>query len=335
MGRKRSKPNRYLPPRMHPKGKAFYLVTKQGQKRIWTPLGSDYAEACRKYGELVPMEPSPGRTFGDLAAEYLKTEFFQKLRPATRASYTLALGNLINAFGDAPVRLISAGDVGQYMDLRSSIHSANREKAVLSKILNLGVRWGWCDENVAKKIEYHSTQRRKRIITKAEFSKIKLAAKNDLVPVFMDLAFMTGLRVGDLLSLQWQQVTEEGIHVLQGKNNVEGIYEITDSLQLVLDRAKRLHKRDGKVRSLIRPETTIIHKRNLGPYTYYGFRSIWRRVVEKAKLPDIHIHDIRRTAITAAKQTGIRPIDFSLHRTESEANEYVIEVPKVKPLDPM
>lgn len=96
-----------------------------------------------------------------------------------------------------------------------------------------------------------------------------------------------------------------------------------------------MNDRSGKVRMLFKPETTLIQKRDLDPYTYYGFRSIWRTTITWAGLEDIHIHDIRRTAITAAKQTGIRPIEFSLHRTEAEANAYVIEVPRVRPLEPM
>ena len=325
---------------MHRKKNSYFLVTWDGKKRTWTALGTDYYKALVKYGQLLPTEIEPGHTFGHLAKEYLKTEF-HKLSPATQESYTLALNNLVKAFGKAPVKAIRASDIGRYMDLRSSKHSANREKAVMSKILNLGVRWGWCDENVTKKISYHPSERRKRIITQEEFEAIRQASTSDLIPVFMDLAFVTGLRVKDLLTMTWLQVRDDGLYVKQSKNSVEGLYELTPTLTWVLSRARRLHGRSGKVRSLLKPTTTIIHKRNLDPYTYYGFRSIWRTTVQRAfpkhnendPPPDIHIHDIRRTAITTAKQTGIRPVDFSLHKTESEANAYVIEIPKVRPLD--
>ncbi len=89
------------------------------------------------------------------------------------------------------------------------------------------------------------------------------------------------------------------------------------------------------MRKRIPEGTTIIHTRRLKPYTYYGIRSIFRRVVDRAKLPDVHIHDIRRTAITNAKKEGRRAQEFSLHKTESEANAYVVEVPRVRPLEPM
>ena len=220
---------------MHRKGNAFYLVTWNNKEKrsVWTPLGSDKPAALEKYGELVSMCLEPGRLFKDLADEYIKREFY-KLRPATQDSYTLALENILNIFGTAPVREITPSQVGRYMDNRSSIHSANREKAVLSKILELGVRWGWCEKNVARQIRYHSTKRRRRIINQSEWGQIQIASTSDLIPVFMDLAFMTGLRVGDLLRLQWKQVDDDGLWVLQGKNSVEGLYELTDSFKVVL-----------------------------------------------------------------------------------------------------
>lgn len=332
MGRKRTSKNRHLPPNMHRKGASYYLVTWDGSRQKWRRLAADYATALVEYSRLLVTGLEPKTKFRDLAAEYVLAEYDQ-LRPRTRDNYARALQRLLDYFGDAPVREITPAHVGRYMDLRSSKNAANTEKAVLSKILGLGVRWGWCEENVARKIGYHKTTRRRTVISRAEWQAIKLASNSDLIPVFMDLAYCTGLRVGDVLALQWKQVTAEGLYVLQGKNRVEGMYELTDGLNAILQRARRLHGRKNPVAPLIRPETTIIHTRALKPYTYYGFRSIWRNTVGRAKLERIRIHDIRRTAITAAKQAGRIPSEFSLHRTEAEAAAYVVEVPRVQPLE--
>lgn len=329
MPRKRKAANRYLPPRMRHSHSAYYLDTGTGKDRKWIRLGKDYARALAEYGRLTTVSMAPRTLFKDLAGQYTLAEF-PKLRPKTRESYALALENLLKAFGEAPVREITAAHVGRYMDLRSSIHSANREKAVLSKILQLGVRWGWCDENVSRKVAYHPTKRRRTIISKAQWQAIQLAAPSNLIPVFMDLALVTGLRVGDILALRWAQVTDDGIHVLQSKNSVEGIYERSPSLNSILERARRLH---SDAVALVRPTTAIIHTRRLQPYSYAGLRSAWRRVLVQAGCEGLRIHDIRRTAITRAKREGRRPQDFSLHRTEREAAAYVVEVPRVRPLE--
>lgn len=335
MGRKRNNKNRHLPPRMHQKGKSFYLAVWNGQKQVWTKLGTSYSDAMIEYCRLerVGNNPKEIRTFSDLADEW-KLSKYPKLAESTRASYDLALDNIIPAFGEAEPNQITPAHIGRYMDLRSSKHSANKEMAVMSGIFKLGIRHGHVSQNPTALIEYHPTKRRERIITKAEWSAIQLAAPNDLVPVLMDLLYVTGLRIGDVLRLRFDDVKTDGIMVRQSKNSVSGMYEMTKPLAAIFARAKQLHVQSD-IKKLIPAGTTIIHTRRMKPYTYYGLRSIFRRVVDRAKLSDIHIHDIRRTAVTNAKRQGRRPQDFSLHKTESEANAYVVEVPRVRPLEPM
>jgi len=335
MGRKRQYKNRHLPPRMHQKGKSYYLVVWNGSRNVWKKIGSTYADAMIEYVSLERLgdRTQKSQKFKDLVKEYKLNEM-PKLAESTRASYNLALVSVLNSFGDADVTQITPAHIGRYMDLRTSKHSANKEKAVMSRVFQLGIRWGWCTENPAKLIDYHPTKRRQRIITKSEWSKIQLAAATDLVPVLMDLLYATGLRIGDVLKLRFDDVTPDGILVRQSKNQVVGVYELTKTLAAVIERASKLHVKPG-VTKLIPKGTTIIHTRNLKPYTYYGIRSIFRRVVDRAKLSDVHIHDIRRTAITNAKKEGRRAQEFSLHKTESEANAYVVEVPRVRPLEPM
>lgn len=332
MGRHRTKKNRHLPPRMRFKHGTYYLDTGTGSNRKWLRLGRDRHEAWAKYAQLLPVAEKRGGTFADLVAECVRSPQWARLAPRTRADYDTALENLLKAFGDAPVTQIRETDVGRYMDLRSSIHGANREKAVLSKVLQLGIRWGWCKENVAQKIGYHPTQARKRIITRAEWKAIWLAGLDPL-PVFMDLAFITGLRVGDVLALRWSQVRDDGLYVLQSKNHVEGLYEMTQGLRDVLERARRLHMKSDSVSPLLKPDTAIIHTKKFRPYKYAGIRSSWDRACVRAEVEGVRIHDIRRTAITMAKKAGRNPQEFSLHKTAAQAAEYVVEVPRVRPLE--
>ena len=332
MSRPRTKQYRHLPPYMHVKRGVFYLVT--GSPRRWVPLGRDRHEAYAAYARLLPTAHRAGKTFAGLVAECVQSAAWAKIADRTRHDYEAALVNLLRAFGDAPPAQIQPHDVQRYMDARSSIHGANREKAVLSKILQFGVGHGWCRDNVARKIGYHATKARKRVITPAEWQAIKLAALDPL-PVFMDLAFVTGLRVGDVLALRWANVREDGLYVMQAKNQAEGVYLLTDSLRDVLERARRLHGRSGKVAGLIRNETAIIHTKKLQPYRYSGIRSSWVRACARAGIEGIRIHDIRRTAITRAKQAGRDPQAFSLHKTAAQAAAYVVDVPKVVPMELM
>lgn len=331
MSRPRTRKHRHLPPRMHYKNGAYYLVSGTGSTRKWKRLSDNRHAAYAEYARLLPTLDRIGGSFAEIAADAVK-HHWPTLAERTQADYTRALENLLRYFGDAPIDQIRPGHVKRYMTLRSSKHEANREHAVLSAIFTWAVEMDLAASNPARKVRYHSTEARRRIITPAEWKAIKLAALDPL-PVFMDLAYVTGLRVGDVLALRWNQVTDEGLYVLQAKNRVEGLYTMTDSLAAILDRAKRLHMQADNVAPLLKPSTAIIHTRKRQPYKYAGIRSSWVRACKRAEVKGVRIHDIRRTAITHAKTQGRRPQDFSLHRTEAQAQEYVVEVPRVRPLE--
>lgn len=331
MSSPRTSKNRHLPPRLHFKNGSFYLVTGTGNKRKWHKLGRSRHEAYAEYARLIPTIERQGGTFAEVAADAVK-HHWPTLAERTQKDYSRALESLLKYFGDAPIKQITPGHINRYMTLRSSKHEANREHAVLSAIFTYAISVDIVTDNPARKIGYHKTKPRKRIFTRKEWKKIWLAGLDPL-PVFMDLAFITGLRVGDVLALKWSQVTPEGLYVLQSKNQVEGLYRLTPGLQSVLDRAKRLHMRSDSVSPLLKPDTAIIHTKAMKPYKYAGIRSSWDRACKRAKVEGARIHDIRRTAITMAKQSGRKPQDFSLHKTEAQANEYVVEVPTVEPLE--
>jgi integrase len=308
---------------MHKKGPTYYLVLGSGAKRKWVNLGRNYFDALQEYKRHINDVPTEG-TLAALAAHYVEQKW-SSLSAATIESYEPALANVLAVFGDAPVEKITPGDVGRYMDLRPSKHSANREKAILSGMLQLAVRWGWCQTNVARAIDYHPCPKRRRVITRDDWASIHAAARSNVMTVFMDLSLATGLRVGDVLSLTWGSIRHDGLHVTQSKNNVSGCYRLSQDMRSILDRASNLHPQTN-----VHPGLHIIHTGKQSQYTYAGLRSMWNRTLERANLK-YHIHDIRRTAITTAKQAGMRPQEFSLHKTETQAAAYVIETPMVEP----
>jgi len=313
---------------MHLKAGAYYLVLGTGSARKWVRLGDERHKAYAEYARLIPSLEVSGNTFANVAANVVQAHW-GTLAERTRQDYNRALERLLKAFRDAPIDQITTGDVGRYLDLRTSKNDANREQSVLSLIFRFAIRWDMIKENPARKLSYFERPTRQRIITHSEWRAIRLAAL-DPIPVFMDLAYVTGLRVGDIRKLTWANVTPDGLYVRQGKNKVEGVYTLTPGLLAVLEAAKRLHGMKGIARL---PHTAIIHTQKMKPYTYAGIRSAWDRACARAEVKGCRIHDIRRTAITHAKQQGRKAQDFSLHKTEAQASAYVVEVPKVVPLE--
>lgn len=333
MGRKRSSSNKHLPPRFTEKHGAYYHVYYVDGRKRWHRLSKDYTEALRLYYEREAGELPRVTTFGDMVKHW-QSRTYPTLKPRTIEEYDRAVRFLTPVFDKAPIDQIQPVDIAKYMDRRSSQHSANKEKAVMSSVFEFAIRWGYRKDNPARAISYHRTKRRKRIITVAEWKQIQLAAPNDLVPCFMDLAYATGLRVSDLLALKWSAIEGGMLSVDPAKTDnlddpVKAAYTVTPALESILERAKWLHRWRADYVLPPMPDAPIIGKRNADHYTRSGFHTMWRRVVLKAGIPDVCIHDIRRTAITDAKRQRGSAQEFSLHKTPSEADAYVVEGRKV------
>lgn len=142
----------------------------------------------------------------------------------------------------------------------------------------------------------------------------------------MDLAYMTALRIGDLLTLKMGDIEDQWIVVRQQKNEVRGRYLLTPEMRETISAARSLRRSVGTV--------YILAKKNGQPYSYYGFVSIFRRACERAQVNDVHFHDIRAKAVTDWKNAGGDPQALSLHGSRSQAEAYVKAhgIPEVMPL---
>ncbi|MEE9136410.1 MAG: tyrosine-type recombinase/integrase, partial [Gammaproteobacteria bacterium] len=93
------------------------------------------------------------------------------------------------------------------------------------------------------------------------------------VQVAMDLAVLTGLRRGDVLSLTRDNLTDEGIFIHTSKTKKDMLIEWSDELRDVIKRALKLPPQVRK---------PIICTRKGKAYTRDGFYAIWQRLMTKA-----------------------------------------------------
>ncbi|WP_230948690.1 tyrosine-type recombinase/integrase [Burkholderia multivorans] len=129
----------------------------------------------------------------------------------------------------------------------------------------------------------------------------------------VDLAYQTAQRIGDLLALNWRNVSEEGISFHPSKtvnsSGVRLLIEMTRNLRETLDRA-----RGGKITAI----GPVICTHAGGRFTYIGAYSAWKRACQRARwayekdceergitpnrlhLIGVHFHDLRAKALTEA-----------------------------------
>jgi integrase len=162
-----------------------------------------------------------------------------------------------------------------------------------------------------------------RLITPAEYKAIhaKLSPRNQCV---MDLCFLTGQRVGDILSLKRAQLQADGIHFVQQKTGAKLIVGWTPELREVVARAKTL---TGTV-----VRQTLLSSRDGGPPQYSHVWRAFNAAATAAGVADFRIHDLRALAATTADAEGISAQKLLGHKSARTTESYLRDkrVPVVK-----
>jgi len=282
------KTNRNLPPCVYLRHGAFYLV-KLGK---WTRLASDYPSALREYARLHTMPEGGMAKLIDMALAQRKP----KLSANTWAQYQTAARKLKEMLAEFAPHQVKPKDVAMVkVGLADTPNMANRVISVLRLVFNYAVEQQLVDSNPAIGIQRHAEAKRKRLVSKEEFQAIYTKAGQRL-QVVMDLLYLTGQRVVDVLQIKYSDLREDGVYFEQAKTDARLIVEWTPELRAVVERAKTLH---GNVRAL-----TLLHNRRGKAPDYSTVKIQWDVARKAAGVEDATMRDLRAMSGTATNKQG-------------------------------
>ena len=237
MSPKRNKDNKW-PPRVTFKNGSFYflkpVIRNKKTTSQWISLGKTEAEMYKRYGE---MKNDGAGIMAAIIQRYRETTLKTKAAN-TQNSQGKQLDRLTKAFGHMRPSDIRPAHIAQYHDIvgESAPYQANRELALIKHVLKYAVRWGYIDDNPAREIERHSEHPRTRYVTDDELNE-SLPIAPLWIEILGRLAYTTGQRRADLLSLKRDQLLEQGISITQSKTGKKLILEWTAELRYWIDRA--------------------------------------------------------------------------------------------------
>lgn len=207
--------------RRRPNGAIYYFLDTGGKPRKEIPLGTDYVEAVRKWGELTITAPAaPVVTFKDVADRYVR-EILPTKAPRTQKDNLGELDKLLAFFNDPPVALdlIEPQHVRQYLDWRGATAKvrANREKALLSHIWNYARERGITAlPNPCRGVKGFTEDGRDNYVEDEVLAAVYEAASAPLRHA-LDLAYLTGQRPADVLRMSATDHRDGFLRVKQGK----------------------------------------------------------------------------------------------------------------------
>jgi integrase len=319
MGRKR-KHRKDLPARVYERSGSLYFVDAGGK---WHNLGRNLSDAMQAYAKLL-QDPGTPQTLGDVMDRYQR-EILPTKALSTRKGQERELGLLRAVFGAMRPDDVTPQHVYQYMDRRPPIR-ANREKSLLSHVYSHAIRWGCAKDNPCRLVKRNAEKPRTRYVTDAEFRAVR-AIMPAPMQCAMDLAYLTGLRQGDIIKLQTGQWSDtDGLTVRTGKTGKTLRFAATPDLAAVISECRDL---PGKIAS-----TLLIHTRKGTPYSSSGFQSLWQVAMRQAIADGVvserfTFHDIR--AKTASESTDDRMLG---HENPATLHRHYKRAPVVvQPLD--
>ena len=91
---------------------------------------------------------------------------------------------------------------------------ANTMRNVLKSVMQTAVKEGLADSNPVRMLNRSRRKKRDRYLTDYEYQAIRENASNTL-KLIMDMLYLTGQRIGDVLKIKHSDITSEGIFFQQ------------------------------------------------------------------------------------------------------------------------
>lgn len=226
-------------------------------------------------------------------------------------------------------------DFNQYLDKECPIRMTVY-RAFIRELMRFAEEKGFRQPgaNPVQALRTMSTPPRTRYITDSEFRRIKIGAmyasdgqraktvnpSGPIICALLDLAYLTGQRISDLLSLEWSAITGEGIHFTPSKTRKSTgskvLIEWTPRLRATIERIKAMKRRSLRY---------VLTKQDGQRYTYSGARTAWDRALERSGVEGCTFHDLRAKALTdkdRAEGMGAAQT-MGAHSTQSQTAGYV------------
>lgn len=284
--------DRHLPACVYQKHGAYWYV--KGGK--WRKIGVDLHSALTEYARIVAAPTDGMPALIDEALPILT----RNVSESTRKQYEYCAALLRESFADFYPAQVRHGDVVEMLDGYSDRKAlANRLLTVLKLVFQWALDRGRVEANPCVSVKRFVQKSRDRLITPAEYAAIYEKCPPWLQCV-MDLCYLTGQRIGDILKIERHHLQEDGIYFEQQKTGKRLVVEWTPDLRAVTDRAASLISEGLRTRYLIAGRGGNIR---LGSNVWRVFKD----AAISAGASDVTLHDLRAMSGTDAESQGIDP----------------------------
>ena len=258
----------------------------------------------RFFEEYVPRRIAEGRMSKRTEQDYRK-----------QATLTILPG-----LGKRKIADVTRADIERAVAPRAPVQR-NRTLALISRLFNLFEDWEWRAQNTnpARRIEKAREEPRDRVLAPSELAALA-AAMNGLEDIYpspvaaIRVAALTGLRIGEVRTIRWEDVTFETGRLTMPKTKTgRRTHDLPTAALEILAALPRIN------------DWCFTIGRD-APITYRYVYVVFAEAARAAGLDDVRLHDLRRTLMTNAAMAGVGTHvlrDMLGHKTAAMADRYV------------
>jgi integrase len=258
---------------------------------------------------------------GDFLERYLVDVAGPSVRPRTLESYSWLIHTHLKAvLGDIRLSRLTPARVQAFYAERQAaglspttvLHIHN----LLHKVLEQAVRWGLVPRNVTDLVDAPRGQRVMPTVWSADQAKsfMKEAAAHRLYALYA-LALYTGMRQGELLGLQYEDIdwqagiinVQHSLQTLSGKPQALGTPKTEKSRRRVTLPAAARAALEVHVGKQNRKQGYVFTSQVGTPLQPHSVIDTFKRLSEDAGVPVIRFHDLRHTCATLHLIAGTNP----------------------------
>jgi integrase len=243
---------------------------------------------------ILPRPDGAQAALGDWLVSDVTADALERLREVTRVQTIRRTGKRANVNG-GPI-------------------AANRNLRLLRAAFNWSIDKGLVERTPFKRgekttVKLAPERARSRRLQAGEEARL-LAACGPHLRSVVEAALETGCRCGELLSLEWSQVqleTRPELWLPAGKTKTGRARRVPVSSRL----KSILEMRRDALRATLKleaneplPETCLVFGNEIGQ-RHGAIKTAWRLTCERARLVDLHFHDLRREAGSRWMEAGV------------------------------
>lgn len=326
-----------LPKGIHAKHGAYYLVRQVNKERRWFRLSSIDDGLPALYRALADHESAgvANDKMTALIADWMREVGSQHAKK-TQANNIYQTRTIADSFAEFRAEEVRTPDVVEFLKaFQDRPRTYNAYRSMMRELMRYAEQRGFraAGSNPVDSIKTTTVKARSRYITDSELRRIKVAALRSggqrakhvnpsgrTVCAVIDMAYLTGQRIGDVLALQWTNIGKEGILFqpakTEGSTGVQVLIEWTSRLRELVDRIRRFKRQHI---------ASVFVTQDGQPYNYEALKSAWRRALSRAGVQNAHIHDLRAKALTDVDRVhGVLAAQrMGAHSTQSQTADYV------------